>query len=110
MGSQRTLSLGTPEAPKPHHVRARPEGLDIDAESTVAIFCAIFAKSWTFWLAGSPNAAFAANILEPRFGAPWAHVMGRTPAEALGAVLVICLESPPWEAAPDELHWYQTKE
>jgi hypothetical protein len=37
-----------------------------------------------------------------RFGAVWAEGRGRTPAAALGAVLALCPDEPPWDALPDE--------
>jgi hypothetical protein len=47
-------------------------------------------------------AIFAANILEPRFGAVWAHVQGKTPPSALGAVLVMDHDRSLWEAEPPQ--------
>jgi hypothetical protein len=104
----RTMKPG--DEPKSHQVQQRLAELGIDPDSAGAIIAAIFAKGWTFWLAGSPNSAFAANILEPRFGAPWAHCMGKTPAEALGCVFVICLDNPPWEEEADDLGWLEKKD
>ena len=48
-----------------------------------------------------PVPHFEAVVLEPRFGAAWAVAPGATPAGALGAALVACLDEPPWERAAD---------
>jgi hypothetical protein len=57
------------DEPKPHQVRPVPEGIEVNPDSAGAIIAAIFAHGWTFWTAGTPGHAFAASILEPRFGA-----------------------------------------
>ena len=89
--------------PRPPHVRARLAAEGVDPAGAGAVIAALFARGWAFWLVGSPHPQhFAAFVLEPRFGAPWAEGRGATPAEALGAVLVACLDNPPWGADPDE--------
>jgi hypothetical protein len=45
----------------------------------------------------------------PRFGAPWAHVYGTTPAATLGCVLCVCMNNPPCEALPDDMSWVEEK-
>lgn len=92
------------ELPTPFQVRARLTAEGIDPDRAAAIITALFARGWSFWLLGTPRPrrTFAAYVLEPRDYAVWATGRGVTPAEALGAVLVLCLDTPPWEVRPED--------
>jgi hypothetical protein len=48
-------SMEPGDEPKPHQVTQRLTECGIDPDSAGAIIAAIFAKGWTFWLAGGPN-------------------------------------------------------
>ena len=91
--------------PRPPLVRARLAAEGIDPASAGAVIGAMFGRGWSFWLIGGPRQGFPALVLETRHGAPRAEGRGGTPAEALGAALIQCLDNPPWgpdaaEAAP----------
>ena len=92
------------ELPRGPAVRARLAAEGIDPDNAGAIIAAIFRRGWTFWLIGTPRAGarFVAVVLEPQYGAAWAEGRGETPAEALGAVLVACLDAPPWGTTAEE--------
>jgi hypothetical protein len=70
----------------------------------------MYMRGWQYWLVGNPPTQFHASVLELRFGAFWTHVPATTPAGALGCVLVICLDNPPWEDDEDDLRWLLTEE
>jgi len=90
--------------PKPGQVRPRLEQEGIDPDNAGALLSAILRRDWTAWLVAFPGKPprFTAFILEPRLGAVWAEGRGATPAEALGAVTVLCLDEPPWERRPED--------
>lgn len=88
--------------PRPLEVRRRLAAEGLDAASAGAIFGAILRRGWSAWLIAVPGPPprFTGVVLEPRYGAAWAVGEGTTPAEALGAALVLCLDDPPWP--PDD--------
>ncbi len=90
--------------PKPDLVRPRLEAEGLDPGNAGAILTAILRRERTAWLVGVPGRPprFSAFVLEPRLGAVWAMGRGTTPAEAFGAVYVLCLDEPPWERRPEE--------
>ena len=91
------------EYPTPAQVRPRLERDGADPDSAGTILSAILRRGWTAWLVAAPGPPprFHAYVLEPRHGAAWATASGATPAEALGAVLAVCLDEAPWPATPD---------
>ena len=90
--------------PRPPQVRARLAAAGIDPASAGALFGALLGRGWAAWLVASPNPRrFAAFVLDPGTGAVWAEGRGATPAEALGAVLVVCLDNPPPPAGQDDV-------
>jgi len=90
--------------PMPEQVRLRLESAGIVPDSAGALLSAILRRGWTAWLVALPGRPpkFTAYILEPRLRAVWAMGRGATPAEALGAVYVLCVDEPPWERRPED--------
>ena len=90
--------------PKPERVWPRLHAEGIDPDNASGILPAILRRDWTAWLIALPwqPPKFTAYVLEPRLGAVWAMGRGATPAEALGAVFVMCLDEPPWARRPED--------
>lgn len=90
--------------PRAPEVRRRLAAEGIDPESAAAVLSALLGRGWASWLIAAPGppASFAACVLEPRYGAVWAEGRGGTPAEAYGALLVLCLDAPPWTDRPED--------
>jgi hypothetical protein len=97
----RTMMPG--EEPMPHQVTQGPKAIGIDPASAgghhrrdLQTWLAVFAHRRT---------AHAISGLEPRYGAVRAKAPRKMPAEALGAVPVLGLGSPPWDDEGGDLSW-----
>ena len=86
-------------------VRPRLGAAGIDPDDAGAIIGAMFRRGCGAWLICSPGPPrhFVCSVLEPRYGASWAHARGATPAEARGSAYVACDDAPPWELRPEDL-------
>ena len=89
---------------KPDLVRPRLEAAGIDPDNAGAILSAMLRRDWPAWLVAVPGKPprCTASVLEARMGAVWAQGRGATPAEALRAVYVLCVDEPPWERRPED--------
>jgi hypothetical protein len=80
--------------PMPAEVWPRLEAAGLDPDRAGAPLSEIVRRGWITSLVALPGKPprFSAYVLEPRFRAVWAMGRGATPAEALRAVSVPCLD------------------